>query len=186
MNAFAGSLANSIFFYVYSDGKKRYNYNPEKPFGITTMLISYRAGLASMFITTPLWTVKTRIILFQEYNATNSTNQLKSSTQILKHVVKDMYFNEGVKSFYRGFVPSLFMSIYGVIQMYSYETITYLMGYKSGNAKKMTWDNIAVPFFVGGCSRSLASITLMPINVIRMRLQMKNYSVEEVKIKNLA
>ena len=64
MNAFAGALANSIFFYVYSDGKKRYNYNPDKPFGLTTMLISYRAGLASMFVTTPLWTVKTRIILF--------------------------------------------------------------------------------------------------------------------------
>jgi len=28
INAGAGSLANSIFFYVYSDGKERYNYDP--------------------------------------------------------------------------------------------------------------------------------------------------------------
>jgi solute carrier family 25 folate transporter 32 len=92
---------------------------------------------------------------------------------------------EGIKSFYRGFVPSLFMSTYGVIQMYSYESLTHLFGYKSGNAKKMTWDNMLVPFVIGGTSRSLASVTLMPINVVRMRLQMKNYSVDEVQQKNL-
>ena len=92
---------------------------------------------------------------------------------------------EGIKSFYRGFVPSLFMSTYGVIQMYSYESLTHLFGYKSGNAKKMTWDNMLVPFLIGGASRSLASVSLMPINVVRMRLQMKNYSVDEVKQKNL-
>lgn len=54
--------------------------------------------------------------------------------------------------------------------MYSYESLTHLMGYKSGNSKKMTWDNMIVPFVIGGLSRSLASITLMPINVVRMRL----------------
>lgn len=64
INAVAGSVANSIFFYVYSDGKKKYNFDPEKPYGFNTMLISYRAGLASMFVTTPFWTVKTRVILF--------------------------------------------------------------------------------------------------------------------------
>ena len=34
MNAFAGSIANSIFFYVYSDGKKRYNFDPSKPYSL--------------------------------------------------------------------------------------------------------------------------------------------------------
>ena len=68
LNAFAGALANSIFFYIYSDGKKRYNYDPEKPFAFNTIFISQRAGLASMAITTPFWTVKTRVVLFQEYN----------------------------------------------------------------------------------------------------------------------
>ena len=113
LNAFAGALANSIFFYVYSDGKKRYNYDPEKPFALSTIFISQRAGLASMALTTPFWTVKTRVVLFQEYNQQNGA--VNKSHEILKHVVKDMYYNEGIKSFYRGFVPSLFMSVYGVI-----------------------------------------------------------------------
>ena len=67
MNIVAGSIANSVFFYVYSDGKKRYNYDPDHPYSLKTVFISMRAGLASMFITTPMWTVKTRLVLCKEH-----------------------------------------------------------------------------------------------------------------------
>lgn len=43
-----------------------------------------------------------------------------------------MYYNEGVRSFYRGLIPSIFMSTYGVIQMYCYEVLSYSFGFKSG------------------------------------------------------
>ena len=66
INIFAGSIANSIFFYVYTDGKKRYNYDPNNPYSLKTILISLRAGLVSMAATTPLWTIKTRLALFKE------------------------------------------------------------------------------------------------------------------------
>ena len=175
----AGSFANSIFFYVYQDGKKRYNFDSSNPYSWKTILISQRAGIVSMFISCPLWTVRTRVALFQEYGS-----NLKRSDQILRHVVKEMW-NEGIHSFYRGFVPSLFMSTYGVIQMYSYEVMTHTLGYESGINKKITWDNMLVPFIIGGTSKSLASATLIPINVVRMRLQMKRYSAEEVEKKGL-
>jgi solute carrier family 25, member 33/36 len=67
MNTIAGSIANSIFFFVYQDGKKRYKFDKDKPYDLQTILISYRAGLCSTIITTPMWTVKTRMVLFQEY-----------------------------------------------------------------------------------------------------------------------
>lgn len=66
INLFAGSIANSIFFYVYTDGKKKYHYDPNNPYSWKTIFISWRAGFVSMALTTPLWTVKTRIILFRE------------------------------------------------------------------------------------------------------------------------
>lgn len=66
VNIIAGSVANSIFFYVYQDGKKRYNYDPKQPYSMKTILISMRAGLVSMFLTTPMWTVKTRLVLYKE------------------------------------------------------------------------------------------------------------------------
>lgn len=62
----AGSIANSVFFYVYADGKKRYHFDHDHPFSAKTIFISFRAGIVSMFATAPLWTVKTRIVLFKE------------------------------------------------------------------------------------------------------------------------
>lgn len=66
VNILVGTGANMIFFYVYNDGKKRYNYDPEKPFSLTTIMISLRSGITSMLLLCPLWTIKTRLILYKE------------------------------------------------------------------------------------------------------------------------
>ena len=65
VNIIAGSIANSIFFYVYRDGQVRYGYDPQNPEAMKTVLISLRAALISMFCTTPMWVVKTRLALFK-------------------------------------------------------------------------------------------------------------------------
>ena len=96
-----------------------------------------------------------------------------------------MYHQEGIKSFYRGFLPNLFMGSYGAIQMYSYEVLCYLVGYESGMAKQMSWNNMLIPFMVGGTAGSIASTVLLPINVVRIRLQMKTYKKEEMEEKKL-
>ena len=44
INFVAGSLANSLFFYIYADGKKRYEFNPNEPYSFKTLFISMRAG----------------------------------------------------------------------------------------------------------------------------------------------
>jgi hypothetical protein len=66
INLIAGSIANSVFFYVYQDGKKRYEYDPKQPYSLKTIMISMRAGLVSMFVSAPLWTIKTRMVLYRE------------------------------------------------------------------------------------------------------------------------
>jgi Mitochondrial carrier protein len=66
INMVAGSIANSVFFYVYQDGKKRYDYDPKQPYSLKTILISLRAGLISMAVSAPLWTIKTRMVLYRE------------------------------------------------------------------------------------------------------------------------
>lgn len=63
--------------------------------------------------------------------------------------------------------------------MYAYENINFLLGYKTG--MKMTHDNFFIPFLTGGIAKSIASFTLMPINVVRLRLQMKQYSTAEIE-----
>lgn len=66
VNIVAGSYANFLFFYIYTDGKRRYNYDPSKPNSWTTVIISLRASLIAMIMTTPFWVVKTRLALYKD------------------------------------------------------------------------------------------------------------------------
>lgn len=169
VNILAGSLANSVFFYTYSDGKVRYNYDPSQPNSWTTLFISLRASLVAMCLSTPFWVVKTRLALYKE-----SHRAPAGSRFVIWNVVKDMALNEGPTSFFKGIGPSILLSSYGMIQMYCYENVNHALGFSSG--QKMTKDNFLIPFMVGGLSKSLASFCLMPVNVVRLRLQMKHYS----------
>ena len=79
----------------------------------------------------------------------------------------------------------MIMSWYGVIQMYSYEGISHVLGYETGQMKKITWDNLMVPFMVGGSARFIASSFFYPLDSVRIRLQMKTYTRSEMKEKRL-
>ncbi len=48
---------------------------------------------------------------------------------MIYRTVRDMYRYEGIRKFYAGYVPSLFMSLHGVIQMYVYENINKAFGF---------------------------------------------------------
>jgi len=50
----------------------------------------------------------------------------------------------------------------------------------------MSWDNFLIPFMTGGFSKCFASAFLMPINVVRLRLQMKKFTEKELIEKGLA
>ena len=173
MNMFAGSLANSLFFYVYTDGKKRYNYDPSKPNSWTTVIISLRASLVSMIVCCPFWAIKTRLGLYRESHLS------QRGGFVIWNVVKDMAVNEGPKAFFKAIGPSILLTPYGMIQMFAYENINHFLGYKSG--QKMTKDNFLIPFVTGGLSKSMACATMMPVNVVRLRLQMKEYTPEQVE-----
>ena len=161
MNIIAGSLANSIFFWVYADGKSRYNFNANRPGDWTTIFISIRAAIVAQVLTIPFWVVKTRLALYKE----KGFDKVRGGHIIT--VVRDMATNEGPKAFFKGFWPSILLSSYGVIQMYCYENINHAVGYQSG--QKMTKDNFLMPFLTGGVSKSIASFALMPVNVVRLR-----------------
>ena len=42
-----------------------------------------------------------------------------------------------------------------------------------------------IPFLAGGLSKCIASMTLLPLNVVRMRLQMKQYTTDQLKEKSM-
>ena len=61
--------------------------------------------------------------------------------------------------------------------MFCYENINHLFGYHTHSVTTDMW----IPFFTGGFSKCAASVVLLPINVVRMRLQMKNYTLEQIR-----
>ena len=126
VNVIAGSLANSIFFWVYADGKTRYGFDASNPGDWTTILISVRAALVAQVLTIPFWVVKTRLALYKAkgYDPSRGGH--------IVTVVKDMAVNEGPRAFFKGFWPSILLASYGVIQMYAYENINHAVGYTSG------------------------------------------------------
>lgn len=63
INMIGNCLSSIIFFTLLADGKKRYNYSREtSSLGLTTF-ISMRAGVLTMFLTNPIWVMKTRTML---------------------------------------------------------------------------------------------------------------------------
>ena len=64
LNGFAGSTANAVFFYFYQDGKKRYKVENRDPTSLEIMAVSFRASVISMVTTTPMWTTRTRLVLY--------------------------------------------------------------------------------------------------------------------------
>ena len=117
VNMVGNCLANVIFFGLFADGKKRYNYSRETSTLGETVFISMRAGMLTMLVTNPIWVLKTRTMLhFNE-----KTSKLSGPT-LAKQTVREMYKKEGFKAFFRGFPISIFLSLYGMISMSIYET----------------------------------------------------------------
>lgn len=60
----AGVTTYGMFFYIYADGKKRYGFDKDKPHKLKHLGLSFRAGVVSMLVAAPFWTIKTRMALF--------------------------------------------------------------------------------------------------------------------------
>ena len=115
-----------------------------------------------MLFTNPLWATKTRIVLHFE----SREMQLRGYS-LFAHTVRDMWENEGIRAFFKGFLPGLMLSVYGIIQMTVYENLNYLVNYTEQNKKEK---GSLVPFLTGGTSKCTASAILYPLTTVRSRL----------------
>ena len=168
-------LSNIIFFTIYADGKKRYNYSREtSSLGLTTF-ISMRAGVLTMLVTNPIWVIKTRTMLY------HNAGQPETGWKLMTDTAKNMYRNEGPKAFFRGYPISLFLSLYGMISMTLYETSCKTLGYTESNKSEKSK---ILPFIAGGISKCGTSCLFYPVTVIKTRQQKQRYSTDEaIKMK---
>ena len=100
------------YAFSYGIGKTHYKLDERKWYSPITLWISFLSGIVSTSVTTPIWTLKTRIILYR-----NEENRYYRSNQLLKWAAEDIYSQEGVKGLFKGYLPGLMLCMYGMIQM---------------------------------------------------------------------
>lgn len=155
--------SRAIYFFSYANMKKYLNtvMNPETP--LVHIGSAITAGFTACTLTNPIWFVKTRLQL----------DQKKDNTLTCRQCVKNIYKNEGPRSFYRGMTASYFGVTETVIHFVIYESLkARLLEY---NGSGLNHDRQASDFlrfmFAGAISKTCATCVAYPHEVARTRLR---------------
>ncbi|KAK7205433.1 mitochondrial FAD carrier protein FLX1 [Myxozyma melibiosi] len=170
-NIFGNMVSWGAYFYWYEKIKIKAQEVTGRPvLGFTDYLVSagLAGGITSLF-TNPIWVVKTRML------STNSqyTGAYTSMYEGLKRIRQE----EGIKGFYRGFVPSLLGVGHGAVQLMMYEEMKkwYLRGpaVSSSQLENSEPSDLSTLQYItfSATSKIGASLVMYPTQVIRSRLQ---------------
>lgn len=181
---FGSGSAWGLYFFFYEsykkqnqfllDGNKFYN---NKTF--VNLCSSSQAGVTTVFITNPIWLVKTRMqvqdkSLFTQQAAvaegggTATTQPRQTFYRSMPHAFKTIIQEEGFFALYRGLLPALFLVSHGVIQFVVYEELKTLVT-NDGNKKL----GILEPLWMGAISKTIASTATYPWQTIKSRIQQR-------------
>lgn len=128
------------------------------------------AGAITLVFTNPIWVVKTRMCL-QFSDGTVVKQKYNNMVDALIKIFKQ----EGLRGYYKGFVPGLFGVSHGAIQFMTYEEMkNKYNGYKNVpiTTKLTTFEYLSFAAF----SKVIAVVTTYPYQVVRARLQNQHYN----------
>lgn len=136
------------------------------------LLAASQAGALTLVITNPVWVVKTRMCL------QFGSKQHEMYKGMIDALVK-IYKSDGVRGYYKGFLPGLFGVSHGAIQFMTYEELknTYNQ-YK--NVSITTKLSTAEYLAFAATSKLVAVGTTYPYQVVRTRLQNQHYSYKGI------
>jgi solute carrier family 25 (mitochondrial folate transporter), member 32 len=195
INTLASGTAWGSYFLVYNTLKQNNkiiqdNLNVNlKTNRLTSILANYTldatlSGVIIVFITNPLFLIKTRMCLQYAYNdaGVNTSNVVKyrNSYHALQHLLK----TDGFFGLYKGIVPGLFGTINGTLQMVSYDLMKqFWLKYKNNEVEL----NSIHYLVFSGFSKTFAVIMTFPFQVVRARIQdqHRNYTSLTQVVRNL-
>ncbi|XP_015930966.1 solute carrier family 25 member 32 isoform X2 [Parasteatoda tepidariorum] len=177
-----GAGASWGFYFLFYNAIKAYMTDTDDKSKITLgpgshMLAAAEAGVITLFITNPIWVVKTRMCLqYQPCSTASSLPPSKHYNGMLDALSK-VYRHEGIPGMYKGLVPGMFGVSHGALQFMAYEELKkkYISYYhlplddKLGTAQYLSF---------AALSKLFAASVTYPYQVIRARLQdqYKEYS----------
>jgi len=156
----SSNVSKMTFFGCYAHFKAKY----EKLYGthgnLATITASVQSSLVSSVLTSPLFVVKTRVVL-----ATVGSS--------VKDVVSGIYVNHGLNGFYKGLGVSAFLSTQTALQLSLYEFLNKILT-RNGTTHGIT--QMAGHGYSAVVSKFCVSVLMYPLNVVRTRLQQANAS----------
>nr|CAD7195420.1 unnamed protein product [Timema douglasi] len=160
MNVIKIAPENAIKFMAYEQAKRMIMGNQKRDLPIHERFVAGSlAGAISQTVIYPLEVMKTRLAL-------RKTGQYKN----LVDAVRKMYETEGIRGYYRGYVPNIFRTIPNAgINLAVYETLknTYLRQQGDKNEKS----SVLLPLLCGSTSSTCAQVCTYPFALVATRLQ---------------
>ncbi len=130
------------------------------PISLRALSLAAAAGAFSSVLTNPIWLVKVRL-QSQPHDAADKYENMR-------HAVRTIYREEGMRGFWRGIAPALIGTSHGAVQMVVYEKL-----------RALVWDRVAdvTPIhylLLGIMSKSVASVATFPYQLVKTRMQVRD------------
>lgn len=173
INVVASSTAWGVYFMIYNRLKSRH---PED----ANLLVNYSidatcSGVVTLLFTNPLFLIKTRMCL--QYSSADLTNvKFKTSVQALSSLVR----SEGILGLYKGFLPGVFGTLNGTIQMVTYDLMKHMWLQKLRKVdQNAQLDTFHYSTF-SSMSKVLAVVITYPFQLIKARIQDQHQNYKSI------
>lgn len=156
VNAFS-SIAWTLYFYIYDISKKRHKSIEGTYPTLFKLLTASEAAVLSRVLTSPLWVIKTRLILQK-----NSLSWYGDTMEVVRKIWKI----DGFKGYFAGLGPGLCLCTNGILNLFFYEVQKELFKCES---------NTCIGLY-GVNSKMMSTIVSYPIQLVMIKLQQEQYS----------
>lgn len=173
INTMASGSAWGLYFLVYNGLKARQENLSVGNYTLDATI----AGVSIIFVTNPLFLIKTRMCL--QYSQINTAETV--SNKVIKyknswHAFKSILQKEGIRGLYTGIVPGLFGTLNGTIQMVTYDLMKnwWTVYSKSDQLNTLHYSTFS------SLSKILAVVCTYPFQLVRARLQDQHQNYKNV------
>lgn len=135
---------------------------------LTYFLSSSLAGMTTSLMTNPIWVLKTRILGSSRTDARAYKSVFDGVRSMIKH--------EGVLSFWKGTIPSLFQVFQASLQFTIYDNLKNLHG--EDNGKPLSTLQYT---YISATAKFVSMVVMYPAQVVRSRLQNAHMRKETIR-----